>query len=93
MPQVIWAQAAESDLRAISDYIGQDNRAAAKAVATAIRAAGNNLAMFPRKGHPGEDDTREWLVPGLRRYLLIYDVDEPAGIVNILRVWHQSRDR
>ena len=76
---MIWAQAAETDLRAIFDFISTDNPKAALSVATAIRAAGNNLVVFPKRGHPGEEGTREWLVPGLRRYLLIYDLDEEAG--------------
>ena len=91
--QVIWAGQAIRDLQAISTYIRTDNPAAARSVATAIRAAANNLADFPKKGRAGDAGTREWVVPGLRRYLLIYDLDEAAGLVSILRVWHQSRNR
>jgi plasmid stabilization system protein ParE len=51
------------------------------------------LGAFPYKGHVGESDAREWVVPKFRSYLLIYDVDPAAGAVTILRVWHQSRQR
>lgn len=90
---MIWPHAAESDLRQIRAFIAQDNPYAAAAIAAAIKAAGNSLGAFPFKGHPGEDGTREWIVPRFPRYLLIYDVDNQAGMVTILRVWHQSRDR
>ena len=91
--EVIWPHAAETDLRQIRAFIAQENVYAADAVAAAIKAAGDSLGEFPFKGHPGEDGTREWLVPRLHRYLLIYDVDLDAGAVIILRVWHQSRER
>jgi len=91
--QVKWAPTARHDLQAIYGFIRQDNPEAAKRVAVAIRAAANNLSIFALKGREGEDGTREWPVPGLRRYLLIYELDEFADQVSILRVWHQSQDR
>jgi len=91
--EVVWPYAAEADLQQIRAFIAQDNVYAADAVAAAIKATANALGKFPFKGHPGEDGTREWVVPRFRRYLLIYDVDTSAGRVTILRVWHQSRDR
>ena len=91
--EVVWPYAAEADLGKIRAFSAQENVFAADAVAAAIKAAADNLGRFPFKGHPGEDGTREWVVPRFKRFLLIYDVDETAGTVTILRVWHQSRHR
>lgn len=36
------------------------------------------------------EDAQEILVFGI--YRIIYDIDETAGIVNVLRFWHSHRD-
>ena len=39
---------------------------------------------------PGSRGARELLAFGI--YRIIYDIDEAAGIVNVLRFWHAHRD-
>ncbi|MBS1020400.1 type II toxin-antitoxin system RelE/ParE family toxin [Gluconobacter cerinus] len=46
--------------------------------------------MFPNIGREGEDDTREWVI--VHPYVLLYEVDETAKIVRILRLWHTSQN-
>lgn len=89
--EVVWAASAETDLQGILAYVAAENPTAAQGLAMAIVEAAQSLTVHPLKGHQGEDGTREWVVPGYARYLLIYDVDLSAGRIRILRVWHQSR--
>ena len=54
--------------------------------------AADGLASFPWRGRRGlAPDTRELVAAS--PYLLVYEVDEAAGVVSILRVWHGARDR
>ncbi|EME68384.1 plasmid stabilization system [Paramagnetospirillum caucaseum] len=91
--QVDWAPEARRDLQSIHEFLRRDNPDAAESLVTVIDEAARGLAAFPLKGHKGLDGTREWVIPRFRHYLLIYDVETRAGIVTILRVWHQSRHR
>ncbi|HYZ61573.1 MAG TPA: type II toxin-antitoxin system RelE/ParE family toxin [Acetobacteraceae bacterium] len=46
--------------------------------------------MFPRRGRPAKDGSRELLA--VRPYIIVYDVDA-KGNVEILRIWHAAQDR
>lgn len=95
--EVVWSADARADLNLIRAYLLARNPPASRAVISAIRAAGDSLGHHPHKGHAGEDDTREWVVPRYPNYLLIYELrtsprsGELAAV--ILSVWHQARDR
>lgn len=91
--RIVWPAPALADLTAIRAYIAEHNPTAAMQVAADIKAAAKALADFPHMGHEGEDGTREWIVTRRRDYVLVYDVDEDADVVIILRVWHQKQDR
>ncbi len=61
-----------------------------------LRHAQQRLSATPFVGVPVVDD----VLPNLRRlallqsrYFLFYEVDESAGEVTVLRVWHMSRGR
>ncbi len=90
--KVEWQPGAEDDLDAILTYIRERNPSAALGMAEALVVAGDSLATFPNRGRRGD-------VPGTRElaaippYLLIYEVDEVATTVRILRVWHGARER
>jgi toxin ParE1/3/4 len=83
--------AAARDLAEIVAYISKDNPAAARAVAARLRRAFELITARPEIGRPSQfPDTREWSVPGLP-YLIPYRVR--ANRIEILRVWHTSRER
>lgn len=88
--QVAFAAAAKRDLKAIINYIAQDNPVAAAKVSDAISAVAARLADFPEMGHAGRlPDTRELAVAGLP-YLLVYHV--ARDVVTIIAVFHGARD-
>ena len=84
--RVVFRPQARRDLNSIVDYIARDNRAAARKLATEVRAFGANLRYFPMRRRPRDD-----LEPGLRtlsyrgRVLIAYRVEgQHVRIVNIL---------
>ena len=89
--RVEWSDAALTDRAAIVDYLLPRNPHAAKRILLRLIDATTDLAMFPNIGREGEDGTREWVV--VYPYVLLYEVDEIAKIVRVLRVWHMSQEK
>lgn len=89
--QVEWTEAALTDRAAILEYLLPRNPHAAKRILLRLIDATTDLALFPYMGREGTDDTREWVV--VHPYVLLYEVNETAQIVRVLRVWHMSQDR
>lgn len=67
------------------------NPHAAKRILLRLIDATTDLAMFPNIGREGEDGTREWGI--VFPYVLLYEVNESAKIVRVLRIWHMSQER
>jgi len=90
--RVAWRAAARDDQRRITAWLAERNKAAAVRVARALVAAADSLAVLPAKGRPGRaPDTRE--LSAVPPYVIVYEVDQAAGVVRILRVWHTAQDR
>ncbi|WP_010518138.1 type II toxin-antitoxin system RelE/ParE family toxin [Komagataeibacter oboediens] len=89
--QVEWSDEALTDRAAIVDYLLPRNPHAAKRILLRLIDATTDLALFPYLGREGVDDTHEWVI--VHPYVLLYEVDETAKTVRILRVWHMSQDR
>jgi len=89
--RVEWSDEALTDRAAIVDYLLPRNPHAAKRILLRLIDATTDLATFPNIGRDGEDGTREWVV--VFPYVLLYEVDESAKVVRVLRVWHMSQDR
>ena len=88
--RVVWTDAALDDVEATYNYIARFNPFAARRVAEAIVIAGDSLATFPHRGRRGiEPGIRELSV--VHPYVLIYRVRDDS--VEIVRVWHGSRNR
>lgn len=89
--QFLLTPEAQSDLEAISDYIGRESPVAAKRVRTTLRRGMRKLAETPGIGHLRDDlvdePLRFWRVYS---YLIVYRA-EPRPI-QILRVLHGARD-
>ncbi len=90
--RVAWRAAARDDQRRITAWLAERNKAAAVRVARALIAAADSLAVLPAKGRPGRaPDTRE--LSAVPPYVIVYEVDQAARVVRILRVWHTAQDR
>ncbi|WP_338421390.1 type II toxin-antitoxin system RelE/ParE family toxin [Acetobacter conturbans] len=72
-------------------YLLPRNPHAAKRILLRLIDATTDLAMFPNIGREGEDGTREWGI--VFPYVLLYEVNESAKIVRVLRIWHMSQER
>jgi toxin ParE1/3/4 len=81
---------ARDDLRAIRDWIAEDNEIAAERVVSRIRQTVLMFEQFPLLGHPGEIvDTREFKVTGLP-YLVVYQIISATDL-DILTIIHSAR--
>lgn len=90
--RVAWRAAARDDQRRILAWLAERNKAAAVRVARALIAAADSLAVLPAKGRPGRaPGTRE--LSAVPPYVIVYEVDQAAEVVRILRVWHTAQDR
>lgn len=88
MPDVEWRQAAREDLRAIFEYIAEDNPAAALALLEEIETKVGRLPERAKAYRPGRvAGTREMIVRP--NYLVVYAEAEEALI--ILRVLHAAQ--
>jgi plasmid stabilization system protein ParE len=91
--EVKWTRAALDEMKAQVAYIAQDNPAAARRVASRIRAAGDAMSDFAT-GHPGRiEGTYEKTVGGLP-YVIAYTIDRngDAEAIVMLHVIHTARD-
>ncbi len=87
--KVLWARAARDDRRRITAWLAERNPSAAARIG---RALADSLAVPPYKGRPGRaPDTRE--LSAVPPYVIVYEVNQAAGMVQILRVWHTAQDR
>ena len=90
--QIIWSEPALDDLRSVTNYIAEDNPAAAEKTGKAILAKTRNLAEHPLLGRMVPEirrrDVRELIH---RPYRILYRVDGLKKTVEIIRVWHAAR--
>jgi toxin ParE1/3/4 len=88
---VVFRQQAIDDLKAISDYISRDDRAAAARVVQRIhRTIFKTLAHYPHGGRiDRETGAREFPVPGLPYLVIFVPGDEVLDVVGIFQT---SRD-
>lgn len=91
--KVIWSDAAIADLDDIGTFIASDNPRAAVKVAQGIIDHTGLLAGFPFIGpsYPrGSNGSLREIF--FYSYRIFYDVSEATQSVEILHVWHMSRD-
>jgi len=89
---VRWLAAALADIEHITRHISEENPRAASKVARELLLAGDSLALFPYRGRLGlASGTRELVA--IWPYLIVYELNDKADEVIILRVWHGAQER
>ncbi len=89
MPSVDWKRTAQNDLRAIVEYIADDNPEAAQALKDELVATVGQLPRNPKMYRVGRvPGTREIVVR--KNYIVVY-ADTPERIT-ILRVLHAAQE-
>jgi len=90
--KVEWRSSALDDRDAIIEYLEPLNPHAAVNLLQALVLAGDSLALFPCRGRQGlAAGTRELVA--IWPYLIVYEINEAAGTVSILRLWHGAQNR
>ena len=85
--KIVFAPLARDNLRDIQTYIAFDNISAAARVASEIRRTIETLETYPLIGQAYQDDVRR-LVVTRYPYVVFYQVDQVAELVNIITVQH-----
>ena len=90
--QVRWLAKALRNIESEAEYIARDNPAAARETVQRLFDATGLLSDNPALGRPGRiHGTRELVVPGTRN-IIPYRVRPRLHRVEILRVFHASRE-
>ncbi|RWR26040.1 type II toxin-antitoxin system RelE/ParE family toxin [Sinirhodobacter populi] len=88
MPELEWRQTAREDLRAIFEYISDDNPTAALALLEEIEVKVGRLPEYPQAYRTGRvTGTREMVVRP--NYLVVYR--ETPDLISILRILHAAQ--
>ena len=85
--KIVFAPLARDNIRAIQTYIAADNISAAARVASEIRRTIETLGTYPLIGQTYEGAVRR-LVVTRYPYVVFYEVNMPAELINILTVQH-----
>ena len=89
--QIKWLNKALQNLNDEAEYIATEDPAKARLFVQRIFTAVSNLQDNPALGHPGRiHGTRELVVPGTA-YIIPYRVRPGLERIEILRVFHTSR--
>lgn len=92
MAEVVWTARATADLEALADYLAQSAPGYAEVVMRRLLASVDRLGAFPMSGRAvpeiGQKDMREIV---LRSYRVVYLYDAEADRVEVLTVFHSSR--
>jgi toxin ParE1/3/4 len=87
--EIEWSVPAINDLKSAGEYIAEENRTAAKKMASRVQEGVEYLTEYPHMGRPGRlEGTRELVVSGTP-FIVVYWIRE--GAVQILRVLHHAR--
>lgn len=91
MRKVVWTESGDADYLDAISFIALDNPRGADRVSARILGAANALGRAAT-GRPGRvSGTYEKSLTDVK-YIIAYSLDDPVGVVNILRVIHTSRE-
>jgi toxin ParE1/3/4 len=92
MAKALLSRQAEADLDEIWDYLESKNPRAALRLLGEINGMFELIANFPKIGRVHDELAGSPRVFPVRQYLVVYEIVEDVG-VQVLRVYHASRDR
>jgi toxin ParE1/3/4 len=88
---VRWAHSARRDYRNILEWLNDRNPTAAARIVNTIDNRLVSLAEMPRMGRRGRVEGTRELVISRTRYLVLYQFDEAADQVLIVRLLHGAQ--
>lgn len=88
--KVVWTDPAEADRERIVFFIAQDNPLAAIEMDAFFTKVALSLAQFPMRGRRGREPLSRELIAH-KNYILVYGIDEEAGIIYIKSLLHSSQ--
>jgi toxin ParE1/3/4 len=90
--ELIWSARAQTELKAIREYIAVDNETAADRMIAEILERMEVVRQVPTIGAPFRDrQAREGRQIVVGKYRIIYRIDERADRVEVITVWHTAR--
>jgi toxin ParE1/3/4 len=90
--KVLIADSAIADLKAIVEFVAEDNPEAAIRLGQKLLAHALSLATFPER-FPFHDTRRGIRKMPVSPFLIYYKSDKETSVVNILHFWHGARRR
>ena len=88
--KVVWTDPAEADRERIVLFIAQDNPFVAIEMDALFTEAALSLTHFPMRGRRGRASLSRELITH-KNYILVYGIDEEAGIIYIQSLLHASQ--
>ena len=88
--KVLIADSAVEDLKAIVEFVAEDDPPAASKLAEKLLSKALSLKNFPER-HPIFERERKIHKLTTTPYLIFYTVAESERVVNILHIWHSAR--
>jgi plasmid stabilization system protein ParE len=90
---IIWLNQAIDDLVRLRDFIGEENKEAARRAVTTIKSTVNVLRDYPDIIHPVEDlpDFHDLVIPfGVGSYITRYKIE--GNVVHVVGVRHSKEE-
>lgn len=91
--RIIWSRISQRDLRSLVKYIAKDSPQRAEHFGYRIVARVEMLYDHPLMGRIVPEFNRQDLHEVVvSPYRIIYRLNDEAGLIEIIRVWHTARD-
>jgi len=88
--KVLIADSAIADLKEIVEFVATDNPEASSRLGQKLLGQALSLATFPER-FPFHDRRRRIRKMPVSPFLIYYQFDDAASVINILHFWHGAR--
>ena len=90
--KVVLTSRAQRDLFEIVSFIAEQHPSAAGKTGLALLETAESLTLLPYRGPPMKGWSGLRKLPHLPHHLIVYRVNEPARLVEIIRFWDGRQD-
>lgn len=90
--RVVWTPEAASDLEQVLNCVARHSAAAAADIAARIDKTIESIGQFPHAGRFDPESCCRERVVGRYPLLIVHSVDDRSELVEIIAVFHTSRD-